>query len=295
MKLPLDKKLFRDFCEFGEAHVRTRDVDPMYWVLPKGYELWGLNEQQMGWFTFLFVAWYNLGNAEKVFLEYPEPVEIQSNPGYSFGLDRRCFRGSVNKAILQHVRDGVSRFGGDPVGWSRRVAQAGGAEGWEALFNAVKRIRWNGHWAAYKWCKLMKNAFGLPITPPRVGIASGGRNAGPIPGLVRLTGLDWRQCATDARIHHALLEKMNAEGVGYSGLDNLDCGLCNFNGVMIGRYYLGKNIDAQQGALKSVPTSLFWHARRACIPASHLGEVQGWDGLRKDMLVLYRDSGVLYT
>jgi len=287
-----DQRLFADFCQFGKAHVATRDVDPMYYVLPRYYRLCGFGRETAAWYTFLFVAWYHLGSVERVFRLHPRPGPIFNVPaGTVFGLDRRCFRGVGNRAVLDHVNAAVAAFGRRPYSWSASVAGAGGEAGWQALFQAFKALPWGGHWSAYKWCKLMKNAFGLPIESPRVGQASGGERAGPIPGLVKLTGLPWKRCATDVGLHRALLAEMNARGVPYKGLDNLDCGLCNFNGVTIGRYYLGKNIDAQQGALKGA-NPVLWAARDV-IPSDRRGELNGWAGLRKPLLRAYVDQQIL--
>lgn len=282
-----NKRLFKDFALFAKHHIASRDVDPMYWVIPEGCRLMRLTNDQKIWFTLLFTTWYNLASAERVFRLYREPQVIDKNPGFSFGLGRRLFRG--NDSSLVHVEAAVKAFGASPWKWVNEVAGEGGTDGWKRMFDAFMELPFAGHWSAYKWCKHMKSTWGLPIVAPQVGIAhTAAKNAGPVPCMVRLTGLDWKECATNVELHHGFHAALAEQGAVYNGLDGLDCGFCNFNGVIIGRYYVGKNIDSQQKQLKKAPSAVFWQAR-SVIPEPYRGELHGWNGTRKDLLVAYRD------
>jgi len=152
-----------------------------------------------------------------------------------------------------------------------------------------------GPWSSYKWADLLKNVHGLRITANDVGVGGKGETAGPIPGMVLLTGLDWKQCANDTNSQRDLLSRcVEHYGVPFTGLDQLETCLCDFNSLAHGRYYSGHDIDVQ---MEHLPTDkIWWMARGIAIPKSCRGEVgRRWNGPRKALKSLYRDKGIIHT
>ena len=80
--------------------------------------------------------------------------------------------------------------------------------------------------------------------------------------------------------------------------DELETILCNFNSLSKGRYYVGHDIDEQLEHLNRVPPGLragVWYiARQNVLDPRLLGELQGWEGIRKPLCRVYRDERRIY-
>lgn len=291
----VNEGLFQDFCRFSEQQIVSLDIDPVYPVLAAVYASQGLDSQGdiALWRTFLYVTFYSLGSAEKAWALYPIPEYVR--PGEHFrlktGVERRGFRGNdlasvhVNSFLeLCDQSGGISAF-------VAKSAERGGAEGWDETRSQFQRVRYAGNWAGFKWADLMKNVHGYQIDASNIGVGGGGATAGPIPGMVALTGLPWQVCASDVVAQKHLLKLSIDAGVPLAGLDQLETCLCDFHSLCKGRYYTGNDIDLMQEKL--APGSVFWSARQKALPQEYLGEVNGWSGVRKERLPLYRDRGII--
>lgn len=294
----LNVKLFEDFCEFTKPYVYSTDIDPVYPVLKAYYDYIGLDAEHRIWHTFLYVTHYSLKSAEILWNMYPEPTGIiPEMPKLSTGIERRGFRGAPDK-VIKNITEfyEASHFNRDwDTGnalstWLNRIVGDGGKDGWNRVRAAFKEISYNGDWASYKWADLVKHTLGYPITASDIGVGGGGETAGPIPGMVIITGEDWKRCAEDVELQEALLQLAVENGSPLNGLDQLETALCDFNSLYKGRYYAGNDVDMMMEQLD--PYSLLWTAR-GIIPEEYLGEVSGWYGRRKELLKLYKDHGVV--
>ncbi len=131
----------------------------------------------------------------------------------------------------------------------------------------------------------------VPITASDLGVGGASETSGPIPGMVLLTGKSWNVCATDLALQRDLLLKARASGVPFSGLDQLETALCDFNSLHKGGYYVGHDIDDQMTKLAGCGPML-WESR-SVFPDAFRGEVGGWNGVRKELKTAYRDRGVV--
>jgi hypothetical protein len=166
------------------------------------------------------------------------------------------------------------------------------ATSWGALREGFESLPHNGSWASYKWADLCKHVLGYDLEADDIGVGGRGKNAGPIPGMVLLTGKDWRRCSTDVGLQRALLAHSREVGAPFAGLDQLETSLCDFNSLTKGTYYHGHDIDLQQEQLRAVTSPRLWEARRV-IPDRFRGELGGWLGVRKVWKPTYKVSGAL--
>jgi hypothetical protein len=281
-----DTPVFRDFCTFARAQIESGDLDPTYPVLRAHYADCRLPEETALWRTILYVTWYSLRSAERVWLDYRVPQPLPPLEGLPTGVERRGFRG--NAAASAHVNDvfALAAEHGGLSPWLRGAADRGG---WAEVRAAYQAVRGAGPWASYKLADLLAHVHGFRITAPDLGVGGGSETAGPIPGMVRVTGYDWKRCSRDIDLQNELLLRCVRCGVPFSGLDQLETALCDFNSLAKGSYYVGHDIDLQQAHLAGCTAGL-WEARRVFADAWR-GECGGWGGVRKERKAVYRDTG----
>lgn len=290
----LDPELWPDFVRFARAHLASRDIDPTYPLLRAHFDAAGLDPEVRLWRVLLYVTWYDLGSAERAWTEYPAPTgRLRRDLRLPTGTERRGFRGNDRApTFASAVADYARRSAGSLLAWVDSAVGDGGEAGWRRARLAFEAFPYAGSWASYKWADLLAHAVGYPITADDLGVGGGSATAGPIPGMVRLTGLDWRTCASDRGAQRELLAAARNEGVPFLGLDQLETSLCDFNSLLRGRYYVGHDIDAQLHHLRRVESSLL-ALRPAVFAPEWLGEVGGWTGVRAELKARYVREGAI--
>lgn len=282
--------LFEDFCEWSRWHLWSWDVDPIYPWLKRVFEKQGLAEREKLWRLYLYVAFYHLGSCLTLWKHdgYGQPERIpETDLALPTGTERRCFRGQpepAHKNITQAVETGMF----DPTLWNT----LSGESGWDEARDQFESVPWNGPWASYKWADLLAHVMDYDITASDLGVGGKSKTAGPIPGMVKLTDADWKRCANDVGFQKDLLAAARNEGVPFSGLDQLETCLCDFNSAVKGHYYVGHDIDLYGDQLDFAPP-IYWEARQEIFPDIFLGERHGWEGVRSDLQRLYADHGVI--
>ena len=290
----MNGKLFKDFCTFSKYQLKSRDIDPTYPILRAVYKARRLGVEDALWYTCLFVTFYNIASAEIAFKRFPR---VQSIGGLRLptGTERRGFRG--NDHASEHILDLVSKA---PLrGWVESLIGISDSQEvrWRNVRDEYQKFKFCGPWASYKFADLMKWVHKFDITADDLGVGGGSATAGPIPGLVKLTGRDWKDCAFNMELHHQVLQECMESGVDFNGLDQLETCLCDFNSMLCGRYYPGKDIDEQQDFLtkSTVDMSVFWQCRIEAFDHRFLGELGGWSGVRKDLRGYYVSHQEVYN
>lgn len=279
-------KLFDDFCRFAKAQIESGDIDPMYPLLRRFYANEELDREQALWRTLLYVAWYHVGSAEKVWRAVPEPRPLTAHDvrGLPTGIERRAFRGNTNAALFLNAALGRA---GKLASWVDSFGE--GTRGWDRAREEIRALPWCGPWASYKFADLMKHVHGLPLEASDIGVGGASETAGPIPGMVRLTGEPWKECAQNVGLQRRLLALACDAGVPFAGLDQLETALCDFNSLCKGGYYVGHDIDDNMTKLRDSGAGL-WESR-AVFDDRWRGEVGGWFGVRKPMKTVYSKAG----
>lgn len=301
MKLQLDRRLFADFVRFAQGQLDSGDIDPSYPVLRGVYAADGIPMRRALWRTVLYVTCYHAGTAERLWRAMPDPSSLPplAQLGFRFvtGTERRAFRGENGYELARgHVDALLRRAGGDLERWVRDACEPGGEEGWRRLRAEWSELPWGGPWSSYKFADLLAHVHCFRITADDIGVGGGSETAGPIPGMVALTGANWQDCAKDSGLQRALLSESLAAGVPFAGLDQLETALCDFNSLRKGRYYVGHDIDQQMEALKLGGCSAtWWEARARKLRQEYLGERGfaefGWFGVRAPLKTVYARTG----
>ena len=283
------------FCKFSKAHIASKDIDPAYPLLKYVYDRLSLSIGERVWRTALYVCFYHLGSAEVAWKRYPTPPNSVEPFALPTGVERRGMRGQPQR-VADHLNSLLSAAGslGGMRQWAESQTEGGGTTGWTGSRQAFESLVQCGPWASYKWADLMKHTLGFDIEASDIGVGGRGKKAGPIPGMVWLTGLDWRQCANDVASQNELLEICQGRGVPFAGLDQLETSLCDLNSMVKGKYYVGHDIDMMMKQLEYAGP-MFWEARSRVMKAEHLGEVGGWFGSRHELESLFKNRGLVYT
>lgn len=284
-----DEDLFSDFVTWSRAHLWSGDIDPIYPWIKRVFDRLDLDEEERLWRLYLYTAFYNLDALRFLTDErgYRVPTVIPiEDLNLPTGTERRCFRGQPEPAF-RNIRHAVETGLFDPVLWDLR-----GRDGWHAVRDQFESVPFNGPWASYKWADLMMHVMGYPLEAASLGVGGASETAGPIPGMVKLTGQDWRRCANDLDLQNALLDECHGRGVPFRGLDQLETCLCDFNSAVKAHYYVGHDIDLYGSQIDSAP-AVWWEARADVFPPIFLGEQNGWTGVRDDLQRLYADHGVV--
>jgi len=283
---------FAMFKAFAVEHKRSGDIDPVYPVLREVHKIRDYSFEEATWHTLLYITWYHLGSCETVMKRYPKRSNIPRQPGpLRTGIERRGFRGNERGvAMINALLDNLaSRSFTDWLMSCCEITETTGQhyakERWKRLARDFVSVRGNGVWAGYKWCDLVKNVLAFPITAPDIGFGGMGRMAGPVPGLVRLTGQDWKRCALDVDLQERFYEFCLCEGIPWDGLEEMETALCDFNTYRKGHYYVGHDIDLMMEQIAGIPgENDYWNARSRIFPKEYLGEEGGWFGLRKERM-----------
>lgn len=276
-----------DFYRFAKAHVESGDIDPMYPVLRRFYAQEQLEPEIALWRTLLYVTWYHVGSASQMWRQFPTPRKMTEDDvrGLPTGTERRGFRGNVLAA--KHINSIMDAAPGGLLPFFELITAAGGEVGWAHTRERLQDFAWLGPWASYKWADLLKQVHRFPITASDIGVGGASETAGPIPGMVRLTGLNWKDCATNVQQQKRLLGEAQDAGVPFDGLDQLETALCDFNSLCKGGYYVGHDVDTQMDHLKHAQEPGLWEARSLSFPDRYLGERHGWFGVRKPLRTVY--------
>lgn len=305
----MNEKLAEDFATFAKAQIASGDLDPMYPVLAALYKARGWDRETSLWHTLLYLTWYHVGSAEHVFWACPKPGpldEVKAALVVPTGVERRGFRGNggghKGRDFVAAALRRAHLQGGSLAAWVDFYASYKGAVGWRAVRGMIEELPGGGSWSGYKWADLMAHVHGYSITADDIGVGGGSPTAGPVPGMVRLTGLPWERCARDSMLQQAMLEEFQARGVPFTGLDQMETALCDFNSLCAGRYYVGHDIDDMMDKLRVVSDGTartswvrdYWKARGSVFPETYLGEVNArWRGVRKELKRVYADEGRL--
>lgn len=280
-------ELFHDFCRFSHEHLRAKDNDPIYPWFKRAFEMRDLDAEQRLWRLYLYTTFYHIGSAYCLWSKYDRPQPIPEPIDLPTGTERRCFRGQGDLA-RKNIKHAVDTGALDPDLWHSLE----GEDGWRSARDQFESIPWNGPWASYKWADLLKHVEDVPITADDIGVGGNSETAGPIPGMVRITGLDWKTCATNVDAQKRLLTRANALGVGFNGLDQMETCLCDFNSARKGHYYIGHDIDLYGDQLEHLPAA-YWEARAETFHPRFLGELHDWSGVRSELQRAYADDRLI--
>ncbi len=293
----MNKRRLKDFILFSNIQISSGDIDPTYPVLKKVCELERLDSEGTAWRVLLYLTWYNLLSSEYVFKRHPKFGKIPKVYSHlATGVERRGFRGN-NKGseMINNLVDTLRDRRMTLMEWFTSISRPTETnDGWTNLREEIETIKHNGNWASFKCADLVKNIIGISdIKAPDIGVGGNGQNAGPVPGLQVLTGLDYKTAATNIGLQTKFFNQCRSLGAKFQYMEELETCLCDYNTMLKGGYYSGHDIDIQQVQLQNLP-SVWMTARRLSFPSSYLGELNGWCGTRKELNGIYKNTGRIH-
>jgi hypothetical protein len=308
--LPDGEERFEELVEFMLHMHSSRDLDPLYPVLRKLQN--NFNREQGLWFSFLYVAWYNLPSAWAAFNMSTYPTELLPlwlDPKWPTGTERRANRGGK---VAEHIQDYMLKIAGSrsQYRWYTKdlvlddLDQATKEINWYTLNERIQSLFMNGRWAGYKHCEVLAKVNGIPVLAPHMGHAN---SSGPRQGLAmiydcsELTGNDPGTIAVLDEMSADLTFQLDQALPGLNlEIEDVETILCNWKSLMKGKYYVGHDIDELQeqilraeerGILSKESSRYLWRARKAVLPHEYLGELGGWEGVDRRRMAAYKDTG----
>lgn len=290
--------LLASMAQFAQWHRASGDIDPAYPVL--AHLQTGLPDEQALWHSLVYVAYYNLPSGQQAWLVTgQQPARIPDDVArLPTGTERRALRGGNN--LIKHVDSLLEAHAkhGSWRGWLTHRFTGNRQRDWDALRATLNDVWGNGRWATYKTAEILAEVHGFPVAASDLGNDG---STGPKAGLEMLYG----PVPGHSREAVALLDERGLRaqrGLSRLGVDmplqQVETVLCDFHTLAHGRYYVGHDIDAMLEAVNKphVPWNVrqaILEARAAAFDPRWLGEVNGWDGVRKELLTAYRDTGRL--
>lgn len=292
-------ELWDDYVRFHRLALETRDVDPVYPVLRRISDAqdWSTGKRVQA--VLAHVTYYDLGSA----LLTLETGDWRKRP---MGTERRNLLpdGQLDKHVIATEKEVV--FYGGHVRWLMTdLSSTDRQDNWRVVTERLVRVHGNGRWAAYKICEMLAEIADFPLTAPDMGHA---HSTGPRQGLNLLYPAaravrGMRPAAISALDTYStqLCARLEGEGLPAS-IAQTETTLCDFHGVVTGRYYVGHDIDLMQKQLLRAGDAggplveAAWRARLAVLPASCLGEVgRRWEGPDRLRKLAYRRTGEILT
>lgn len=262
---------FGDFCS---QMLVTRDYDPNYFIVKGVVESRGYSEEEIFRYCITFNGFYWFNSADLFFQDNSlDPSKMKH------GTSRRGFRGT--RKVIDFINAGMrlrdfvlrGKFRGE-TGWS------------EIYYSFMNGLPGCGPWSAFYLTDMMKVILGRPITSPNFGhLGSSPRGTGPNACLSYITGIPIEKLIGNEPLHKQIyLETL--ERTPWTGMEEMESCLCNYLSLHKGKYFVGRDIDRQIPMLKGMAPE-FWAARKKYFPHEMLGELHGWDGIRKHLMGTY--------
>lgn len=284
LSLKQGNALFADCVAFAKPFIASGDIDPAYPVLKAIISKLGLSEEAAIWLLVLYAAYYDVGSGLVAYRDVSSSQALKHCPplflrSLNIAHERRNLFGG---RILRHLETWAALA---PLAIYLRSNTC--AEFW----GKVRLVYGNGRWAAFKLSELFCAVLGWPLKAEAVMLAE---SEGPRLGLALFEGKGWVGEAGLVRFQEALSGALGAP----LSLEQAETVLCDFHGLVKGRYYVGHDIDKMQAQIESAPLTLFdkrllYGARAATLDNRYLGELQGWYGPSKELKRAYRATGLI--
>lgn len=307
---------WNDFAAFSKWEKASGGPDPQ---IPMVIEMsWDQHDEERWWRALCYIAVYNVPFGEVIWRALPwedfkmmSTREIRDWCDIAFNsqalvtrFERRCVRrADWMTEYLVGAQDLVNRVPKLAEACARRSPTEAYELAW-ADVNSSPRI---GRYVAIKLLELWRRDGTLTIETPDIrpkGAWSPRKTLGELfPGRgIEVKGDDSPSVLVQTNIAscEAIMRLREEYGVEIDHFD-LQVLLCEYRESWEGKkQYPGRSLDSELGyAWKAqdlhYPETAMWAARRALFPHKHLGELNGWQGPRKDVAVLLHDEGYVWS
>jgi hypothetical protein len=271
-------------CKAKAVIGRWGDFFSSHWTIKASFEIGEpLSIEERVWRCLTYWTWNHIGSAELTWSIVDPWSRFPLGLRMKTSVERRGFRGNDR---AREMIDEVLRLGMAYV-----LPTYPGTRGWVELRERIETLPHCSSWSSYRWAGICRHMLDYDISPPDLGTGGSRKTAGPIAGLVAITGTDWKHCA-QPRTQRDLWSKLLAEGVPFKSMEQMESSLCDFSRMIRGRYYVASIVDVQMGEILS-PESIMWRARPLAYPPEVLGEVSGWTGPRAHLYPHFQNTGAV--
>lgn len=306
------RKFFAEFCKWEMASGGPDPQLPMvHHMATAGGDIDGPEHL---WRALCYIAVYNVPYGEvfwdNLHRDSPrsELAEWLSN-GFNAGLiTTRTERKTVRRAdwMLEYM-SGAQRFvENDGAELWGMCADRDPYDAYEIAWTTVLKMPRVGRYTAIKLIEYMRRFMGLPVATPDIRPKDAwsprhtlayifpNRHLGNRDNSPAALKMATQTCDDTIR----LLEDEYDVKIDMFQLQVL---LCEYRESWESKkQYPGRSLDselkyARRAETEWGHTSKIWAARKALFPAAHLGEIQGWDGPRKDVAECLRLRGYTWT
>lgn len=292
------------FIEFSKQILDSWDVDPVYPVLKKYFEMenYSLEEKLFG--VHVYLTYYNVfwtiatlkalrGNFN---FESWRQLEFVQNKTAKFGSDRRGIRAYGLNVVLPMFSSFFKDYTTQEEYYIKPLTNDK-RKNYEINKDLVLAVPHNGSWAAYKHIDLLTHSADVPIECTDwwvKGRAFGGKQlvvdwelgGGKLGKVVKETPEVVARINDFADRWTAKFQEVIDPTITY---DKSETCACKYHALYGRTYYAGHDIDKMQeeimksGYFDKEIADLMYHLREECFDKKHLGEHSGWEGVRKEL------------
>jgi hypothetical protein len=278
--------------------IATQDIDPLYPLLKRLIAKQRLKSDDAHWLLYTYLCFYNAPSAWAFFREFPDPGNLRGAVEWEHenramlhvNIERRGLRGGLVVDALQRFANLTSDCG--ITAWIRTGLSRDPAWNFDRLWSRLQSVKWVGRWAAYKWIDLLTHVSGLPIEARDLRLKD---CSGPRQALAEIYGTN-DEAFLDGH-SRSLKNWLAVKGLPLRW-DELETVLCNFHSMAHGRYYVGHDIDENLHDINRGPAQyrrMWLDLRYETFQKALLGELNGWDGVRKDLKSHFKSTGHVYV
>lgn len=310
------------FKDYYVAIVSTWEVDPNYPLLSYCFQRYELSKEQEYWWCWLYGVFYHPGTLFWFAQEFPEFEKVDVGRlerwhttnwrRLRYNTDRKYEKGHLVEMFLSYkelIGDQSQEqfFSGllqsnDPVRNFHRV--------WRELL----KLRRFGRYAVYIYTEALARCMGMPIQADTAFLkeAKSSRN-GLCYALSRKDWVDAPVSSIDFSVLEAetskLMRELEQENPGlrvdYWLMESVMCAFKGHFRTTKGRYipfYVDRMLEEihqlellEPEATKGIAWEVLHQFRWATFPPEFLGELGGWDGIRKHLQFQFRDTGSMFN
>ena len=302
-----NKNNYRLFKDYYELFMKSGDCDPAFPALNYVCDRYEFNLEQRYWIAFLYGMTYCAPTTFYIYNEFPDYENV------SISRLKKWWKNNKEKCLFQTDRAKVKNFDLFPkiiksyintMGWSQEDSIKQN-KGYEELYSFLSKIYYFGRFSLFNYTQALWELTNTKYEPTFFDLrqAESCRN-----GLCR--AVNKMQYYTSKKnkveVNYDELNKdfkkmMKDLNKKFSKMPvniwNVETTLCAYKKLFLGKRYLGYYIDRQQGEIidlqekvdEGVDWDILWDFRSEFYDKSVLGEVNGWKGIRKSMMNIFKD------
>jgi len=297
------------FYRYYVSIVYTGEVDPAYPLLNWIMDELSLDVEERYWLSFLYGHFYHIACAYWVFVNFPDVWNIDEDlyqwekENYyrlDYEDDRTRERWHFAKCVYSYIDQLVKHNSEEGMFGSLVRGCKNSYDAFTSLYDwSRENILGFGRYTSFYYLETLKRCVDLNIDAPEMYLPEA---TSPRMGLQYV--LDY----FPERIDYVYLNKKAEEllewlkgqphkaDVDYLYLESV---LCAYKGLWRKHRYIGYYIDRSQEEIKIMEKntgedfSRLWQARKEVFPHFMLGELNGWNGRRKNLYPVFAVAGEL--